>query len=242
MRLLPIAAPLAATLALVATGVLAEAPGPAAPNGPAVVSVTGTFIDANGNRVGNVQLHQDATGTVKIIGDATLIPAGAHGIHVHSVGVCDPAGKFASAGGHFNPGNKQHGLNNPAGAHAGDLVQIDSKSVEQGYYLTTTKSISLTSGPTSIFDADGTALVIHLNADDQVTDPTGNSGDRIACAVIAEPDKSLATATASPRPPTAGMGNAVGGDADGSSRTIAIAAAFAMVAGVFVAGMRRFAR
>jgi len=241
MRLLPIAAPVAASLALVATSVMAEAPGPAVPSGNAVTSVTGTFIDAAGNRVGNVQLHQATDGTVKIIADATLIPSGAHGIHVHGVGVCEPAGKFASAGGHFNPGGRQHGLNNPAGSHAGDLPQIDGKSVEQGYYTATTKAISLTSGPTSIFDADGTALVIHMSADDQVTDPTGNSGDRIACAVLAAPNPALATPTASatPRPPTAGIGTS---EADGTSRTVAIAAAFAMAAGAFVAGVRRFAR
>ena len=238
MRLLPIAAPVAASLALVATSVLAEAPGPAVPSGNAVTSVTGTFIDAAGNRVGNVQLHQASDGTVKIIADATLIPSGAHGIHVHGVGVCEPAGKFTSAGGHFNPGGRQHGLNNPAGSHAGDLPQIDSKSVEQGYYTTTTKAISLTSGPASIFDADGTALVIHASADDQVTDLTGNSGDRIACAVIAAPNPALATPT--PRPPTAGAGTAT--DANGTSRTVAIAALFALAAGATVAGLRRFAR
>lgn len=238
MRLLPFAAPVAAGLALVATIAFAEAPGPAVPSGNAVTSVTATFIDANGNRVGNVQLHQGADGTVKIIADSTLIPKGAHGIHIHAVGLCEPAGKFATAGGHFNPGNKQHGLNNPAGPHAGDLSQIDTKTVEQGYYTTTTKAISLTSGPTSIFDADGTALVIHASADDQVTDPTGNSGDRIACAVIAAPNPALATPT--PRPPTAGAGTAT--DADGTSRTVAIAALFALAAGATVAGLRRFAR
>ena len=169
---------------------------------------------------------------------STLIPKGAHGIHIHAVGVCEPAGKFATAGGHFNPGNKQHGLNNPAGPHAGDLPQIDTKTVEQGYYTTTTKAVSLTSGPASIFDADGTALVIHASADDQVTDPTGNSGDRIACAVLAAPNPALATPT--PRPPTAGAGTAT--DANGTSRTVAIAALFALAAGATVAGLRRFAR
>ena len=213
MRLLPIAAPVAASLALVATSVLAEAPGPAVPSGNAVTSVTGTFMDAAGNRVGNVQLHQATDGTVKIIADATLIPKGAHAISLNAAGVCTPGGKFAAAG-----------------ASTASLPAIGTATVEQGYYLATTTAFKL-SGAGSIVDADGASLVIYA------TDAAGS--DRIACAVLAEPDKSLATPSASPKPPTAGTGSST---PLGGNGTVAIAGVFALAAGAFVAGMRRFVR
>ncbi|MCC6385927.1 MAG: hypothetical protein IT302_00940 [Dehalococcoidia bacterium] len=212
MRLLPIAAPVAASLALMATTVFAEAPGPAVPSGNAVTSLTGTFVDATGNRVGNVQVHQGADGTVKVIADATLIPKGAHAISVNAAGVCTPANKFAAAG-----------------ATTASLPGIGTATVEQGYYLATTTGIKL-SGAGSIADGDGASIVIYAS------DSAGS--DRIACAVIAAPDPSLATP--SPKPPTAGTG-VDAGPLGGESRTVAIAAAFALAAGAFVAGMRKVA-
>jgi Cu-Zn family superoxide dismutase len=150
-----------------------------------------------------VQLHQDANGVVLVRVDAAGVPAGAHGIHIHQTGRCEgPA--FASAGGHFNPTNKKHGLNSLDGAHGGDLAQIPASFDGSGIHEATTNRVSLTPGPLNIADADGSALVIHAGPDDQVTDPTGNSGGRLACAV-------LAPATA-PLPPATGTGF---GDADG---------------------------
>lgn len=151
----------------------------------------GTLVDGTGKQIGIVQLMQTASGvavTVNVTSGTALAP-GDHGIHFHAVGKCDgPA--FTSAGGHFNPLNKQHGLDNPNGPHAGDLPNFvvgPSTASQGGYTFTaTTNMITLTSGPTSIFDADGTALVIHAGMDDEKSDPAGNSGARVACAVLTQ--------------------------------------------------------
>ncbi len=142
------------------------------------------MIDSSGNRVGVVELEQTASG-VRVTVQVAGIPAGTHGIHFHAVGKCDTP-DFMSAGGHFNPTSKKHGLDSPDGPHAGDLPNLSVN-----VYTATTDRISLTPGPATLFDADGTALVIHANPDDQVTDPAGNSGGRIACAVITQQAPSL---------------------------------------------------
>lgn len=205
MKTARFALPLAALVAA-SPFATALADGPAY-NGPSVRTVTATLVDTNGKPAGNVQLNQDSKGVVQIIMDASQLPSGAHGIHIHQTGKCEGSA-FTTAGGHFNPANKLHGLNNPGGPHAGDLDQVDVKSVSQLYYTATTDRISLTGGPNNIFDVDGTALVVHAAADDQVTDPSGNTGARIACAVIAEANPALATPTATPRPPVTGSGQA----------------------------------
>ena len=117
--------------------------------GTAVVSVTATLSDPSGKPIGTVQLHQDAAGVVLVRVDAAGIPAGAHGMHIHQTGKCEgPA--FASAGGHFNPANKKHGLDSPDGAHGGDLAQIPAAFDGSGTHEATTNRISLTGGPTNI--------------------------------------------------------------------------------------------
>jgi len=110
---------------------------------------------------------------------ASGLPHGIHGIHLHSVGRCDPP-DFASAGPHWNPAGRKHGLNNPAGPHAGDLPNVE---VAANGVLGATVVVS-GANMASLLDADGSALVIHAAADDNITDPSGNSGPRIACAVI----------------------------------------------------------
>lgn len=137
--------------------------------------------DAEGKNIGIATLQEDGDG-VRINVEVKGLPAGVHGIHIHAVGKCE-APKFASAGGHFNPGNKKHGLKSAEGAHAGDLPNIYVTSVG-GVYETATKAVSLKAGEASLFDADGSAIVIHAAADDYAADPAGNAGDRIACGVI----------------------------------------------------------
>ena len=166
--------------------------------GTAVKSVTATLVDTTGASIGTVQLHQDAAGVVLVRIDAAGLSAGAHGVHIHTTGLCEGP-TFTSAGGHLNPTQQKHGLDNPAGPHAGDLAQIPPSFDGTDTYTATTNRISLLGGPTWIEDADGTALVIHAAADDQVTDPTGNSGGRIACAVLSAPKKA-------PLPPNTGSG------------------------------------
>ena len=100
------------------------------------------------------------------------------------VGKAEPSTTFISAGEHFNPDMKQHGLSNPNGAHNGDLPNLVVDAQGNGRLETSTSRITLSPGTRSVFDADGTALVIHANADDQITDPSGNSGGRIAAGVV----------------------------------------------------------
>ena len=138
--------------------------------------------NAEGKTIGTASLRGTKDGVLLTI-NVNGLPEGLHAVHVHSVGKCEgPA--FTSAGPHFNPLNKKHGLENAAGPHAGDLPDMYVEKNGAGRYEVLLDGITLGSGETSIFDADGSAIVIHVTADDNVTDPTGNSGDRIACGVI----------------------------------------------------------
>jgi Cu-Zn family superoxide dismutase len=138
--------------------------------------------DSAGKRVGTAVLRE-ARGGVLITLNVKGLQEGLHAVHVHTVGKCDgPA--FTSAGGHFNPLNKKHGLKSPDGPHAGDLPDMYVNKDGTGRYEAFMESIRLSPGEASVFDADGSAIVVHVTADDNVTDPTGNSGDRIACGVI----------------------------------------------------------
>jgi Cu-Zn family superoxide dismutase len=138
-----------------------------------------TVYMANGTTVGNATFV-DESGGVRLKGQFKGLPPGEHGIHVHAVGKCDGP-DFMTAGAHFNPANKQHGLNNPQGAHAGDMVNLTVASDGTGTIDYLLKDVS---GSSSLFGPDGTALVIHAMPDDEMTDPSGNSGGRIACGVI----------------------------------------------------------
>ena len=144
---------------------------------------TAELMNSSGQRMGTVTLVQRGD-SVELQVEATGLEPGAHGIHFHQVGLCETPG-FTSAGGHFNPLDKQHGLESPTGAHAGDLPNLEADASGKASYKTTTNRVTLGEGQLSIFDADGTALVIHASADDQVTDPAGNSGARVACGVLA---------------------------------------------------------
>jgi Cu-Zn family superoxide dismutase len=144
---------------------------------------TAELRDAQGASVGTATLEEGATG-VRIALDLTGLPEGPHGFHIHQTGECT-APTFASAGGHFNPTGAQHGLDNPQGPHAGDMQNLDVAAGGAARIATDNERITLAPGPNSVLDSDGSAIVIHAAADDNVTDPSGNSGDRIACGVIA---------------------------------------------------------
>lgn len=118
---------------------------------------------------------------VKVTGMAQ----GTHGIHLHAVGSCQSP-DFSSAGPHWNPMDKEHGIENPQGAHMGDLTNLVVNADGTGELKTTVKGARLDSGKTGMFDSDGTALVIHAAPDDYRTDPSGDSGARIACGVVTE--------------------------------------------------------
>jgi Cu-Zn family superoxide dismutase len=151
----------------------------------AVARAAAVIADVNGAPVGTAQLSQDASGVVTVDIASLALPAGTHGIHFHEVARCDGgATAFSTAGAHYNPLGRQHGLENPAGPHAGDAPNIVIPASGVGAASFGTDRVSLTPGTISLFDADGSALVIHANADDQRTQPSGNSGARIACGVV----------------------------------------------------------
>jgi Cu-Zn family superoxide dismutase len=134
--------------------------------------------NASGQAVGTATFTTEGSG-LRIAVQVRDLPAGQHGLHVHAIGRCDPP-DFMSAGGHHNPTSRQHGLQNPSGPHAGDLPNLEVVAAGTGSLNTTNTLMTLA----SLFDADGSAIVVHAAADDNTTDPTGNSGGRIACGVI----------------------------------------------------------
>jgi superoxide dismutase, Cu-Zn family len=141
-----------------------------------------TLKNAEGKDVGTATLAQ-SKGGVKVQVQVTGLSPGKHGIHIHSAAKCDPP-DFATAGGHFNPAGKKHGLKNPEGPHAGDMPNLTVGKNGKGKGSFTAKGATLGEGEGSLFGPDGTALVVHASPDDEKTDPSGNSGARVACGVI----------------------------------------------------------
>jgi len=141
------------------------------------------LLNQQGAKIGVAMLSQMKDGVQIQVQAANLSP-GEHGFHIHNVGLCEVP-DFKSAGDHLNPMNKQHGFKNPLGYHAGDLPNLVVKADGTVNATVTDKMVTLEKGkPNSLLTAQGTSLIIHQKADDYMTDPSGNSGDRIACAVI----------------------------------------------------------
>lgn len=134
--------------------------------------------DGSGQEVGTARLRQVGK-RIKVSLQATKLAAGTHGVHIHTVGKCD-APDFATAGSHWNPTGRQHGKDNPAGMHKGDLPNIVIGSNGRGSLAFTVEGAVLG----DLLDANGAALVVHAAADDYHTDPSGSSGARIACGVL----------------------------------------------------------
>lgn len=153
--------------------------------GNAVSRASAIMYDVNGSPVGTANLWQDPNGLVNVEIASLALPAGTHGIHFHEVAKCEGgATAFSTAGAHYNPLGKQHGLSNPLGAHAGDAPNVVIPASGVGRVSFSSDRVTLTPGPISLFDADGSSIVVHANPDDQVSQPSGNSGPRIACGVI----------------------------------------------------------
>lgn len=147
-------------------------------------SANAVLVDPDGNEIGNVALEQLEQG-VRIFAQAEGLPPGVHAFHIHQTGQCEGP-DFKSAGGHYNPTGVQHGWNNPEGHHAGDLpnVHVQEDGVLAVEYFT--DAVTLGEGDTSVYDDDGSAIVMHEGPDDYQTDPAGAAGARIACGVIGQ--------------------------------------------------------
>ncbi len=141
-----------------------------------------TLKDAQGKDVAKATLSETKEGVrVEVAADA--LPPGTHGFHVHSAGKCE-APDFKSAGPHFNPTGRKHGLESPDGAHAGDMPNLVVGPGGKGRASAIAKGANLGTGASGLFHEGGTALVVHADPDDMKTDPAGNSGARIACGVV----------------------------------------------------------
>lgn len=170
MRHFAFAAALAAAIALPAAALAQEA--------------TARMINADGQEIGTISFMTTPSGLIHVFTEVTTIPAGAHGFHIHETGTCDPATGFESAGGHF-AGGKEHGVMVEGGPHAGDFPNVHAATdgVLKAEHFT--DRISLEEGAENpVMDENGSAIVIHANADDYASQPSGDAGGRIACGVI----------------------------------------------------------
>ncbi len=149
-------------------------------------------MDSAVARASLINTQGQDSGTISIVGtpgklamriDAKGVPAGAHGIHLHQIGRCD-APAFDSAGPHWNPAGRKHGLENNNGPHAGDFPNIEADSAGNIMTSIPLEMLELTGGSQPLLDADGASVVIHAKADDNMSDPSGNSGARILCGIV----------------------------------------------------------
>lgn len=160
----------------------------ATPHGKQIKTVV--MVNNNGANIGAIKLADTGAGVMFNIDVKGLAPLGEHAIHVHETGKCTPEESFKDAGGHFNPAHKDHGMKSANGQHAGDMPNL--KPDKSGNIATNFLNFNITLEPEntadgkrfSVFDEDGSAIVIHALPDDHMSQPSGAAGDRIACGVI----------------------------------------------------------
>lgn len=168
-------------VAVVFAFILAAAAGPAAAQ-TAPQTAKAAFKSADGKDVGTAELVQTPAGVLVKLSVKGL-PPGEHAFHIHGVGKCEPP--FTTAGGHFNPAGKKHGMMAADGQHAGDMPNLHIPADGALMVEVLNPAVTLEKGkPNSLYGPEGTALIVHAGKDDYKTDPTGDAGGRIACAVV----------------------------------------------------------
>jgi Cu-Zn family superoxide dismutase len=165
-------------LALALLGVGAAQAGAAAPP-----TATARIVGLDGKEIGRAKLLQAGHGVLIDLEVRGLKP-GPHGVHIHAVGLCDVKTKFESAGGHFSPVPKNHGFMDKHGPHAGDMPNQFADAGGNLHASIFNPNVTLRRGERTLFDKDGSSIVIHAVADDYRSQPAGNAGARVACGVI----------------------------------------------------------
>ena len=160
----------------------AAATSPGAETTGSGVTARATIRDSAGRELGSVAI-QDTVGGMIVTGNLRGLPPGPHAIHLHMTGLCEPP--FESAGDHWNPTNRQHGAENPQGPHFGDMPNITVSEDSSATIRVMTPGGALR-GSTRLLDEDGASVVVHAGPDDYRTDPSGDSGDRIACGAVSD--------------------------------------------------------
>lgn len=146
------------------------------------LSATAVLLNGKEENIGTAKFTQTKEG-VQIHAELSMLTPGMHAMHLHTVGECHGP-DFKSAGAHFNPFGKKHGLKNPDGPHAGDLPNFEVKTDGKATVDVTATLVTLEEGKNSLFQPGGTCIVVHEKADDEKSDPAGNAGPRVACGVI----------------------------------------------------------
>ncbi|MBV9493247.1 MAG: superoxide dismutase family protein [Acidobacteria bacterium] len=166
------------TLMVLVSSVFLAACASSSGNGPMAMTMLAPAA-AGSTAQGMVHFQQQADGSVEVTADLTGVPAGTHGFHVHDKGDCGDSGN--AAGGHYNPMNMSHGAPDAAAHHAGDFGNVTADASGEVHAKFNTRSITVAAGSTSVVNH---AVILHANADDLTTQPTGNAGARIACGVV----------------------------------------------------------
>ena len=174
-----------ALLGLIVVSMSAQAPSaPAAvtPTNAPSAAAKATLKDAQGKTLGEATLRESPAGVLVRL-ELQGVPPGPHAFHIHAVGKCEGP-DFMTAGGHFNPSTMKHGLLAAGGPHAGDMPNLFVPADGRLSAEVLDANVSIAAGPKSLFDGDGSALMLHATADDYTSDPAGNAGGRIACGVV----------------------------------------------------------
>ena len=168
--------------AIAVTTIVAIAGVATAPIASAGDMAAADIVNTDGAVIGKATFEQTPTGVLMSVA-ATGLPPGGHGIHLHAVGSCKP--NFKAATGHINPGKAKHGLRNPEGPDNGDLPNLYAAADGSARAEFFTARVSVAGGDMpALLDEDGSAVIIHDNPDDHMTQPIGGAGGRIGCGIV----------------------------------------------------------